>query len=385
MNPSIIKAIKKAPNKPGIYIFLRNNDVFYVGKASNLKSRLKSYLKIHDLKTKILHKEATRLKLVKLSSPIEALIRESQLIKTLKPRYNILWQDDKNYFYVAFTKEKFPKIYITHQPFGAPQGKPLVIGPFTDGASLKIVIRLLRRHFPYCTCFKPHLRECLNSQINNCLGFCCSKNITATKEQIKKYRENIKKIRDILSGKNRNFIKKLQTPSELMAVENIYSHSNFLNSKFEIQNSKLECYDISHFAGKEAVGAYTVLVNQNNQWQPDVNSFRKFKIKSTETKNDPNSIAEILSRRLNHPEWHYPEIILIDGGITQYNAAKKVLNKFFLNKNYKPALLSFAKPERRIYGEKIISEEIIKKAIEQTHRFVIKFHRQTRVKMLDLN
>ncbi len=280
MQQNIVKIIKKAPNQPGVYIFLKNKAPFYVGKAANLRSRLKSYLKIparhamqgvaggHDLKSKILNEEATHLKLIKLNSPIEALIKESQLIKTLKPLYNILWQDDKNYFYVAFTKEKFPKIFITHQPTQNPKSKIQYTGPFTDGASLKIVMRLLRRHFPYCTCFKSHHRECLNAQINNCLGYCCKVNTLTDDRPYKQYQKNIREIKSILSGKNKSFVKKLRTPSELMAVENIYNHSPFLNQKPEIQDlrSKLECYDISHFAGKEAVGAFTVLVYQNDEW-----------------------------------------------------------------------------------------------------------------------
>src|SRR3989344_5220560 len=99
--------IEKVPKRCGVYIFYHNQIPLYVGKASNLKNRLQSYLKITDFKTESLHKEANKLKLIKLRSNIEALITESKLIKELKPRYNILWKDDKSYFYVFFTKDLF--------------------------------------------------------------------------------------------------------------------------------------------------------------------------------------------------------------------------------------------------------------------------------------
>ena len=392
-------------------MFLKNKSPFYIGKASSLKSRLNSYLKITDLKSKILNEEATNLKITKLTSPIEALIQESQLIKTLKPRYNVLWQDDKNYFYVAFTGEKFPKIFLTHQPSQAKRktsrvnhddlpfaisNLPQYIGPFTDGASLKIVLRLLRRYFPYCACQKNHLRECLNAQIGNCPGYCCITTLLRDRALVyknkKEYQKNIKAIKNILSGRNKKFIKKLRTPSEMLAVENIYSHSDFIqNPKSQILNSKfkIECYDISHFAGKEAVGAMTLfrldrISERQADLVPETKGWRKFKIKNLETRNDPGNIAEILSRRLNHPEWPYPDIILVDGGVAQFNAAKKAIDGFFRNKTRPElSLLSFAKPEKKIYGPKnLLPKRVLEQAIQQTHRFVIKFHKQTREKKL---
>ena len=126
MKSSVITKIKSAPKEPGVYIFrsgkkslplrglplAKGEGVLYVGKAANLRARLKSYLKITDIKTEALHQEATRLDLIPLRSEIEALIEESRLIKELKPRYNVLWRDDKSYHYVYFTREAFPKIFI---------------------------------------------------------------------------------------------------------------------------------------------------------------------------------------------------------------------------------------------------------------------------------
>ena len=474
MDEKIFLKIKNAPKAPGVYIFYKNQIPLYIGKASNLKSRLQNYLKITDVKTQQLHEEADHLKIIKLTSSIEALIEEARLIKELKPQLNVYWRDDKNHFYVAFTNEKFSKIFITHQPNLKAKSCQLktVLGPFTDGQALRLILKILRRHFPYCTCFARrlvrrnfseggslgeggfHLRHCLNAQINNCLGYCCQLNYLRDREDSlvagKIYRKNINEIKNILSGKNKNILKKIVRPEDNWAAENILEHSQFLereddgagrqlsegssrrhqkhglfasaksfdaeragglapllqagigavrrwaqeppvpedNWRPASQFKKIECYDISNFAGKEAVGAFTVLVNKNGQWQSDQSQFRKFKIKYTKnTRNDPAMISEILQRRLNHPEWPYPDLIIIDGGIAQYKSAKNIFDDFLKTKNYKlkTDLISFAKPTKTINGSLNGSTNlpliIIEKAVHQTHRYVIGYHRQLRDKI----
>ena len=105
MRQAITEKIKGAPKNPGVYIFSSGKTVLYIGKATNLENRLRSYLKVTDMKTESLHQEATKLEYLILRSEIEALIEESRLIKELKPKYNILFRDDKSYLYVAITKE----------------------------------------------------------------------------------------------------------------------------------------------------------------------------------------------------------------------------------------------------------------------------------------
>jgi excinuclease ABC subunit C len=397
MLTNITKKIKSAPKVAGVYIFYKEKSPLYVGKASNLKNRLQNYLQITDIKTKSLHREADRLRLIKLNSNIEALIVESQLIKKLKPKYNVLFKDDKNYFYVAVTKEKFPRIFITHQ---RTDKKSEYVGPFTEGQPLKALLRLLRKRFPYCTC-KPHFRICLNSQINNCHGYCCNKNAIPTKEEIFGYKKNIKNIKSVLTGKNKGFIKQLKDPYELLVLEKIWAHKPYLESSNQNLESirtkklldtnyqilttsqKVECYDNSHLSGKEAVGAMTAWRNELGAWTANKNMWRKFKIRGNYTEDDPRMMEEIVSRRLNHPEWPYPDLIIIDGGITQLRAAQRALRN---QKQIK--LISFAKPQQLVFGlEKNPvpisqlpeeSQKLIKMAIQNTHNFVIRYHRKIR-------
>lgn len=439
MKLAVVKQIKSAPKEPGCYIFRSKNGALYVGKATNLRARLKSYLKITDPKTQALHKEANHLDLVVLRSEIEALLEESRLIKKLKPKYNVLWRDDKSYFYTAFTKEKFPRVFITHKSPSADWRtkhltiNPVLIGPFTDGSALRLVMKLLRRYFPYCTCQQQHLRECLNAQIGRCLGICCQHNpknpnlirmIQKTNSEhsdefvdLNRYRKNIRMIKTVLRGNGKKLLKTLKDKKEKEALEKILEHRLYLatrdmkhatwnlqdktTKKSDCQNTlvangytlnprKIECYDISNMAGKEAVGVMTVLIKkldvegEMERWVADKSQWRKFKIKSAPTRDDPRMIGEILERRLNHPEWPYPDLIVIDGGITQYRAAKKVLEKFlFKHSTLNIKLLSYAKPQRKVIGMNQSPHELrklIERVIYQTHRFAIRYHRQFRRK-----
>lgn len=393
MQQKIIQKIQKAPAKPGVYIFYQKKTPLYIGKAINLKNRLKNYLRPEDLKTQTLQKEIDRLEYKILRSEIEALIVESQLIKKLKPVYNVMFRDDKNYFYVVFTKEKFPRIFATHKEIHNYDA----IGPFTDGIALKTALRLIRKIFPYCTCKTEHNRPCLNAQIGNCLGFCCLRDadIRMHANDAKKYNKNIKAVKEILLGNAEKLPRRQFSEEQLKAIDNVLAHREFLDTTPKINRSgenkhifyRVECYDISHLAGRGTVGVMTVFIDG----QPAVKEWRKFKIRTAPKNDDPRAIAEILKRRLNHPEWPYSDLIIIDGGIAQFAAAQKVLK----TKNYKleTRLISFAKPKEQIYGLRpdkkptLLAQApkeiqaIVKKAIRVTHRWAIKYHRQTRTKL----
>ncbi len=425
--------IKKAPRAPGIYIFKEKKKPIYIGKASNLRNRLKSYLKPNSFKNERLMENATDIKTVVLRSEIEALIEEAKLIKKYNPAYNVLWRDDATYFYAAFTKpldsaqgkEKFPRIFVVHKNVSDLEFQISdfqLIGPFTEGRALKLVLKMLRRRFPYCTCRKPHFRICLNAQIGNCFGFCCivqrsvnakldEKNRKAAPEETKKYRKNVEIIKNFLLGNPlKNFSGNLK-PEDRAVLEKILAHREFLelqseqfefhpnipNTKKHSENSDvfaglnrilIEGYDISHLSGKETVAAMTAWIFKDEKLLPRKNFWRKFIIRTAKSGDDPAAIFEAVSRRLKHPEWPYPDLIVVDGGAGQFNAAKKAA------KNYPEAgnieIISFAKPEEKIYGIGVsplklsgASSEIKKTVpavISRTHDFAIAFHRQRRKK-----
>lgn len=397
----IEEIIKKAPKTPGVYVFYENRKILYIGKASSLKNRLKSYLKSGDFKNDRLHENATNLKLILLRSEIEALIEEAKLIKEHDPPYNVLWRDDKTYFYAAVTEDKFPRIFVVHKNQLNSRFKILdsiAIGPFTDGRALRLVLKMLRRYFPYCTCPKSHLRICLNAQIGNCQGFCCEKNKKATVEQIKTYSKNIKIIKNLILGKPLKGFAKTLKQEERSALEKILAHREFLENfdsaipeHFEPRtpNYLIEGFDISHLSGKETVAGMTAWNFQDDKLSPRKDFWRKFIIRTAKLGDDPAAMTEAVFRRLGHPEWPFPDLMVIDGGIGQFGAAQKATHKSGIVLK-KTRIISFAKPVQIIYGfgenplklsdapENI--KKIIPRVVIETHNFAVRFHRQRRKK-----
>lgn len=354
----------KIPTNPGVYFFKdAKGGILYIGKAANLKSRIRSYFDSRPKDPRItkMLASASRVDFQETDSEIEALILESQLIKKHQPLFNIMLRDDKQYFYVIFTGETFPKIFITHQPKGLPFEALAKEGPFTDGTALKITLKMLRRIFPYCTCKQKHNNYCLNYHLGNCPGFCCLKRET-TVGQVVAYKKNVAAIKEILSGKKKSLIKRFEKEMNTLAkkgnlekaiefrdkiekLKRIFENARIITERRDFDISKyqsddrgvleelkrklglkniphrIEGYDISNIQGKFATGAMVVFTDG----QPDKNEYRKFKIHSIG--GDTQMLAEILHRRFNHPEWRFPDLILIDGGKGQLNAAVSALKK----------------------------------------------------------
>ena len=325
-NDSLKKFISSAPSSSGIYMFKERGKNIYTGKAANLKARLRSYLKTTDSRIQKMVSAANGLEFKVTDSDIEALILESQLIKNLQPRFNIVMRDDKQYFHVGFTENTFPKLFLTHQPHYSKYRNIEIsgfIGPFTDGAVLKSTLKFLRKIFPYCTCKNPHNNFCLNYHIGKCVGFCCLKDGESriTNQELRRYRKNIKAMKEILSGRKeyliiniekemRNFAKKekfkeaIEIRGKLKNLKRIFENAKVIhNSKFLIHNSenteqkmatlrelakmldigklprRIEGYDISNIQGTNATGSMVVFENGN----PNKNQYRKFKKKSKRT------------------------------------------------------------------------------------------------------
>ena len=328
------------PQNPGVYFFKSaSGEIVYIGKAANLRARLQS--RILPTKTKSISWEV-------LGSEVEALIREAELIKKYLPKYNVLMRDDKQYFFVGFTKEKFPKIFITHQKNRAAN----YIGPFTEGGALRNVLKTIRRGFPYCTCKNPHKRLCLNARIRRCLGFCCVAQ-KVLREQSLSYAKNIRAIKQILSGKNKSLARILKKEmrklsdekqyedagkirDQIRALEKVFEHREIikqdpptefakairaLESLLEISGvNRIEAYDIANIHGRFAYGSMAVFADGKIQ----KNAYRLFKIKSVRASNDPAMLREVIFRRLKPREWPYPQVIIVDGGKAQLGAVLAV-------------------------------------------------------------
>lgn len=428
---------KNSPHRAGVYLFSHGKKILYVGKAANLKKRLASYFR-KNLSPKIreLMNEVDNLKWIETESEIDALIKEAELIKKYHPKYNILMRDDKNYFYVGITKEKFPKIFITHQLFQKFQHSAFrirnsvkYIGPFTSGVAIKSVLKLLRKIFPYCTCNQLHKRPCLNAEIGRCQGYCCIQPVKHSKilENVRmlktqnEYQKNINNIIAVLQGRKKGLTLKLRQSmkgaskkqeferaakirDQIFGLENIFLHGKFLEVKptaggsiyawrkieqnlrglLKIKNyiSRVEGYDISNISGKEATGSMVVFTDG----KPTKNEYKKFKIKTVNQISDVDMLKEVLKRRFKHSEWQMPDLILIDGGKPQLNAAKTALGGSAGNGAF---VTSLAKREEELYIENRqwpvklsdLPQEtafFLQRVRDESHRFAKKYHHKLR-------
>ena len=431
---SIIKP-QNIPNRPGVYVFKKSHKPIYVGKASSLKARLGSYfLKNVGEKVKKLLEEADEVNWTETRSEIEALIKESELIKIHTPKFNVVMRDDKGYFYAAITKEEFPRIFLTHQPRTGIKNQESgirarrkirgmnYIGPFTSGSALKTTLRLLRTIFPYCVCKEIHKRPCLNAQIGRCPGYCC---MTRTDSGFLKaeYKKNITSIASIFLGKkkrllrdlrrqmkelsaSRDYEKAAKARDQILGIENIFSHAFVLQERGATRNkalwqwdatqktvknvfgtekniSRVEGYDISNISGTEATGSMVVFIDG----KPEKSEYRKFKIKTVHQISDIAMHKEVMRRRLNHPKWKYPDVILIDGGKGQLNALLSVLaERRFSGKILAAGL---AKREEELYIEgrsqpmrlrslPFETASFFQRVRDESHRFAKKYHHKLR-------
>ena len=428
-NNRLKKLTRKAPARPGIYIFKKRTEKLYIGKAANIKNRIASYLKIEDFRIKKMLDLAESLKFLSTQSEIEALILESQLIKRFRPQFNIVMRDDKQYFFVGFSKNEMPRIYLTHQPDGDEH-----IGPFTEGNALKTTLRFLRSIFPYCTCKQTHHNYCLNYHIGKCLGFCCLKSEILNQDK-KIYANNIEAIKKILSGKKNSFIKELRKEAgsaakrddfgkaielrdKITKLERIFenariiknsdilkTHRSGLESLLKLQKpiTRIEGYDISNIGGTHATGSMVTFV----RGKPDKNFYRKFKIYTKQTPDDTAMLQEILERRFRHDEWPFPDLVLIDGGRGQVNAAREAISKSkFLtskqiqNPKFQIPIIGISKNKYHLGHQLIIpsrknplpltklspADRNLLLAIDsESHRFAINYYRERHRQSLRVN
>ncbi len=214
MNQLLESKLKNLPDSPGVYQFLNENGrVIYVGKAKNIKSRVRTYFQknIPSIKTQTLIGKTADLELIITDNEIEALVLENNLIKDLKPRYNVNLKDDKSYPYIKVTNEIFPRIYPTRRII---RDGSRYFGPYTDVKSMKSSLRMINQVFKIRSCKlnitpeaieKRKFRVCLDYHIKKCDGPC--EGLISEKD----YGEMVDEVTKVLRGKTDDLIKELKT------------------------------------------------------------------------------------------------------------------------------------------------------------------------------
>ena len=348
--------LQNLPTSPGCYIY-RNlaGEIIYVGKAINLKKRVSQYFQRDDAlgpKTKTLVSQIDSVETRTVGSEIEALILESSLIKKYHPKYNSQLRDNKSYLYICISKSKIPIVFTAHSS-NLPDHAD-IFGPFPDATSVKSLLKTIRRLFPFRSKETHPKGDCLFCHIGLCPG---------ENPDQKTYHQNIIKIKKILNGhfksllfslkkdiklasKSENYEKALTLKNQIDSLEyivsgwsnlkNLYADINLPEDKqsqaieslettlkpyLNIKNiHRIECYDISQMGTKYFVGSMVVWQNGHI----DNSEYKKFKIKSKATPDDQFMMKEVIYRRLQHPEWGTPDLIVVDGGKPQVSAISTI-------------------------------------------------------------
>lgn len=399
----------KLPDEPGIYIFRKGREVLYVGKATSLRDRVRSYFSSDLVETRGMRivsmvERATALDWQKTDSVLEALILEANEIKRRQPPYNVDEKDNKSFNYVVVTKEDFPKVIVVRgrelfQKWDQKQIKHL-FGPFPGGLALQEAMKIVRRIFPFrdqkCfPCGSPKnksCKPCFNRQIGLCPGVCTGE---ITKEG---YANAIRNINELFSGNFKGLKRRLSSQMKAAAegerFEEAAAVRRQINALTHVRDvslikadtisagggARIEAFDVAHTGGSETVAVMTVV----HSGEVIKDSYRKFTIR-TATNNDVAALKEVLERRLDHPEWPMPRVFVVDGAAAQLNAARRVLRTKGVEVPVVGVVKNeFHKPERLIGDRRAIEafEKDILLANSEAHRFAITWHRKRRRKAM---
>lgn len=320
-------SINNIPQSPGVYFWLdAKGKVLYVGRATSLKNRLSQYfLSNVDLRIKEMVLIAKKIKVIETTTVLEAIILEAKYIKKYWPKYNIKDRDDRSFIYIVIPKKDFsaPKMIRAKDLIKYPATDNEIFGPYQSLTLIKNALNIIRRIFPYGTCVPNSGKACFDYQIGLCPGSCLG--LIEKKE----YKKNIKNISWLLQGKKELLLKKLskENPNQAKALKHLQDVSLLQKDQniVDIGFKRIEAYDISHFSGHEAYGSMVVL---NSYGEPDRKEYRLFKIKNEFLSDDLRALEEVLSRRLEHREWPYPDLILIDGGKPQLDFLEPLFKKY---------------------------------------------------------
>jgi len=397
---------KKLPESPGVYFFLgAKKEILYIGKATSLHNRVKSYFAndIDEKRSKLIAQMVEEAKTVEYTvtdSVLEALILESNLIRTHKPTYNTISKDDKSYNHLIITNEDFPRVLVIRSKDLTEKYSENDIlyhfGPFTSATLFKDALKIIRKLFRYYDAKVPVGSE-KTKLARGQIDFNRQIGLYPEEGNKKQYLQTIRHIRLFFEGKKQVVIKDLE--KEMMSYAKIEAFEKALIIKKKIyslqhiqdvalikdenriyrdeRSVRIEAYDIAHLAGADMVGVMTVVEGG----VPTPNEYRKFKIKSVMGSNDPAALKEVLERRLGHPEWPYPQIIVVDGSTAQKNAAERVLSKAgVLIPVVAVVKDEHHKPVRLIAAKKLLTqhEHAILLANAESHRFAITYHRSKR-------
>ena len=394
------------PDLPGVYLFKKGRKVLYVGKATSVRDRVRSYFDDDLIATRgprVVDMVTLADRVVYETTPtvLEALVREAALIKQYQPRANVEGKDDKTFLYVVITKEEWPRVLTVRGKDVGKSDIPVLhtFGPFPNGTQLKEALRLIRKVFSFYDTPKPvtaksrHLRARI--EFNRQIGQ--YPRLSLEELDKKAYRQTVRRVALFLAGRVAELRKALERDMqaaaaaerfeeaaelrrELFALDHIQDVSLIKEDRGEARaggaGARIEAYDTAHLAGSDAIGVMVVVAGG----VPEKKSYRTFRIKGVQKNDDTASLREVLARRLGHPEWPLPSIIIVDGGKAQKKAAEAVLAEASLAIPVVAVMKDEKHRPREILGARRtgISEAEIVLANSEAHRFSLVRHRRAR-------
>lgn len=396
--------IARLPRRPGVYSFLgRDRQVLYVGKATFLRDRVRSYFSASESRgtIRLMLPLVSDINFEVTDSVLEALILEAKFIKKFQPPYNSMGKDDKSWTYFVITAEEFPRVIIVRETdLGGVTGK--VFGPYASKRQMTVALGIIRRIFPFHSAAQQTEKGCLDFQLGRCPG-----PYAGAISRIE-YRRNIASIRLILDGRKKTLLRRLKAElrgasqkqdyeraalmrDRIFALEHIQDVAVVSGRQEKIdwedddqEKIRIEAYDISNLGGQQAVGSMVVFRGS----QPSPKDYRRFRIRTVAGANDVGMMQEVLVRRFGN-DWPEPGLIMLDGGIAHLRMAERVtairergipLMAVAKGPDRKGLDLHLSRSFRQLpqSGRLSADRRTIKRIMDEVHRFALAYHRKLR-------
>ena len=362
MNNLIKSKLELLPTSPGCYIHKdKNGTIIYVGKAKNLRNRVRSYFRgSHDTKTEALVSEIVDFEFIVTESNIEALLLEINLIKENKPKYNIMLKDDKSYPFIKITNERYPRLIITRQ---VKKDGGLYFGPYPDVGAANEIKRLLDRIFPFRKCTNPPSKVCFYYHIGQCMAH------TICKKDEAYFKAMAQEVSDFLKGQDDKIIDELKSKMALAAQSMEFERAaeyrdliqaiGTLRTKQRVMAKDLQNRDVfGYYVDKGWMCVQVFFVRQGKLIERDVNLFPYY--------NDPDEDFLTYAGQFYQEKSHLvPNEILIPQDIDE-EAIKALVDTKVLKpqRGEKKQLVNLAIKNARVSLEQKFN--LLEKSVEKT-------------------
>ena len=362
MNNLIKSKLELLPTGPGCYIHKdKNGTIIYVGKAKNLRNRVRSYFRgSHDTKTEALVSEIVDFEFIVTESNIEALLLEINLIKENKPKYNIMLKDDKSYPFIKITNERYPRLIITRQ---VKKDGGLYFGPYPDVGAANEIKRLLDRIFPFRKCTNPPSKVCFYYHIGQCMAH------TICKKDEAYFKSMAQEVSDFLKGQDDKIIDdlkgKMAAAAQTMEFERAAEYRDLiqaigtLRTKQRVMAKDLQNRDVfGYHVDKGWMCVQVFFVRQGKLIERDVNLFPYY--------NDPDEDFLTYVGQFYQEKYHLvPNEVLIPQDIDE-EAVKALVDTKILKpqRGEKKQLVNLAIKNARVSLEQKFN--LLEKSVEKT-------------------